>query len=177
MSLMDALNTVYGFRETRSYWKRRAVALGILLLLCLFALIGFGLVTAGGGLGNWINASFHPGAYFRIIWRLARWVVSISMLVLAMAFVEHVLPDARRPWRWVTVGAAFVVGTSIPASLAFSFYVRHFTLFPTAYGTFGGFFVLMLWIYMQSLIILVGAELNTELETLRAAEAVAPGET
>ena len=173
MSLIDALNIVYEARETRSYWKRRALALGMLLVLCLFFLVGFGLLAAGGGLGNWIDRSFHPGPYFNVLWRTASWVVSVLMLVLGMAFVERLLPNARRPWRWVTVGAIFVVGTSIPASLGFRYYVRHFTIFPTAYGTLGAFFILMLWIYMESLIILVGAELNSELAKLHARQTAA----
>jgi membrane protein len=173
MSMIDALDTAYEVKETRSYWRRRGLALGMLLVLCLFFLIGFGLLTAGGGLGDWIDARFHPGPYFHVLWHTANWVVSIVLLVLGMAFVERVLPNARRSWRWVTVGAIFVVGTSIPASLALRFYVRHFTTYATAYGTLGAFFVLMLWIYMESLIILVGAELNSELEKLRARQTTA----
>ena len=76
----------------------------------------------------------------------------------------------------MTVGAIFVVGASIPASLGFRFYIRHFTAYATAYGTLGAFFALMLWIYMESLIILVGAELNSELEKLHARRTTAPDE-
>ena len=166
MSLMNALNIIYEVRETRGYWKRRGQAIGMLLVLCIFFLMGFVLLTTGGVLSEWIEASYQPGPYFEILWKSATWAFSITLLVLGMAFVEHVLPNTRRSWRWVTAGAIFVIATSIPASIGLRFYVKHFTTYAT-YGTLGAFFVLMVWVYMECLIILVGSELNVEIEKLR----------
>jgi membrane protein len=173
MSLMTALNIAYDVPESRGYWRRRIVSLGMLVVLCLFFMVGFGLVTAGGGVGRAIEAHFQTGPGFKLVWRLVRWTLTVVLLVVGMALLERVLPDTERPWRWVTAGALFVVGASTPTSLGLRFYVTHFTLYPTAYGTLGAFFVLMLWVYTESLILLVGAEVNSEMEKLRRRRATA----
>jgi len=149
VSLMDTLNTAYEVREARAYWKRRLVALGTLLVICLFFVVGFGLITVGGDLGDWLGAQVHAGHYVITLWRVARWVVSITLLVLGTVVLERVLPNARYRWRWVSVGAIFAVATSIPASLGFRFHIQHFTSYARTYGALGAISVLMLWIYME----------------------------
>lgn len=167
VSLMDTLNIAYEVPETRSYWRRRLIALGSLLMLCLFFVVGFGLFAAGAELGEWVARELQPRPYFMLLWRIGRWVVAIGFLVLGVSYVERVLPNVRYPWKWVSVGSLFAVVISIPASICFRIYIQHFTSYSQAYGTLGGFFVLMLWIYLEVLILLLGAELNSELTKRR----------
>lgn len=167
VSLIDALNVVYEVQEARSYWKRRALALGMLVGLCLSFLIAFGLLTSGGLIASWIEMHLHPGPYFHVLWQTVTWVASVVLLALGMSFVERAFPNAHLPWKWITAGGVFVVVMSILASMGFRIYIQHFTTYATAYGAFGSFFVLMLWVYMESLIILVAGEINSELGKMK----------
>jgi membrane protein len=85
-------------------------------------------------------------------------------MCLAIDLVNYFLPAMKRPWRWLPPSTIFVAVTYVAASAAFNFYVRHFTSFPDLYGALAGFVVLMLWIYIVSLILLIGVETERALE-------------
>ena len=177
VGLMEAMNIVYEVREDRPYWKKRALALGMLVVFCVFFLTAFALLTFGEGYAMRAAARIFPGLNFIASWKIGRWAISIVLLVVGMAFVEYFLPNARLPWKWVTLGALFVVGASVPASLGFRYYMQHYTIYDATYGTLGAFFVLMLSVSMESLIVLVGGEVNSELEKLRSSKLRSPHPT
>ena len=77
MSLMESLNAAYEARETRSYWKRRVLALLILMILSFLVIASFGVVTVGHWLGSWLAARAGEGPPFSVLWEVGRWVVSL----------------------------------------------------------------------------------------------------
>ena len=163
MSLMESLNAAYEVRETRSYWKRLGLALLTLFMFSLLIFAAFGLLCAGHGLGVWLGAhaqSFYPNA----LWNIGRWLVSLGLIGVAAAIADHVLPNRKRPWRWVTPGSIFAILASVVASIGFNLYVEYINSYSKTYGALGAFIILMFWIYMMSLITLIGAEVNSELE-------------
>ena len=85
-------------------------------------------------------------------------------MCLALDPATYFLPAGKRPWRWLPPSTLFVAITYGIASAAFNYYVRHFTSFPEVYGALAGFVVLMLWIYVASLILLIGAETERIIE-------------
>jgi membrane protein len=164
VSLMDGLNVAYNVRETRKFWKRRLLSCGVMLVFALTFLTAFGLLTFGGWLGHWLARHTDLGISFVVVWHIFRWTLSLAALNLGVVFANYVLPNVRRPWRWVTPGSLFVVLAWFPSTIGFNAFVRHFGASAGAYGTLGTFFVLMFWIYVTSLILLVGAEMDSELE-------------
>ncbi|HZT70442.1 MAG TPA: YihY/virulence factor BrkB family protein [Terriglobia bacterium] len=163
ISLMDGLNTAYNVRETRSFWRRRFTACGVMLVLAFTFLVAFGLLTFGGSIGHRLGTSSPHGAAFLVVWHVLRWVISLVLLNFAVTFANYVLPNAQRPWRWVTPGSLFVVAVWFPATIGFNAFLRHFGG-AGAYGALGAFFVLMTWVYMTNFILLVAAEMDSELE-------------
>lgn len=163
ISLMDGLNKAYNAPETRSCLRRRLLAFGVMLVFALTFLTAFGLLAFGGLIGHWLGTRSGPGIAFVVLWHVLRWVIPLALLDLAVNFANYVLPNTKRPWRWVTPGSLFVVAVWFPSTLGFNAFVRHFTT-QSAYGALGTFFVLMFWIYITSYILLVAAEMDSELE-------------
>lgn len=163
ISLMDGLNTAYNAAETRSFWKRRLLSCGVMLVFALTFVTTFTLLTFGGKVGHWIGTQSGLGIAFVVLWHLLRWVIPLTLLNFAVSFANYVLPNTKRPWRWVTPGSLFVVVVWVPASIGFNAFIHNFTT-SGAYGAVGTFFVLMTWVYMTNFILLVAAEMDSELE-------------
>ena len=100
----------------------------------------------------------------RAIWDLVRWIVMLALLYVGVELMNFLLPAGKRTWRWLSPGTVFVVLTLVAATMGLNVYVKHFSTYPAIYGTLGGVIVLMLWIYVASIILLVGAEADHEIE-------------
>jgi membrane protein len=168
MSLMESLNAAYEVRETRSYWKRRALALLLLVILSFLVIGAFGVLTVGHWLGAWLAVQAGEVVSLSPMWDIGRWVVSLGLVALAAAITDYALPNLKRRWRWVSPGSIFVVLAWVLTSKAFNVYVHYVGSYSKTYGALGGLMILMLWIYIVSLIILVGAEVNSQLERIRS---------
>jgi membrane protein len=168
MNLMCSLNAAYEVRETRSFFKRLGLALAMLFVLTFLFVGSFGLLSAGDWLGTWLVNRLGPSLAVITLWFVGRWVLSLALLALAVAILDYVLPNLRRPWRCFTPGTLFVVLAWAPATLGFKLYVGHFASYNRTYGALGTFVILMVWMYVTSFIALVGAEIDCELHKMRA---------
>jgi membrane protein len=171
-TLMSSLNAAYEVRETRNLWKRAGLALVTLFMVCLLFLGSFGVLTGGRLLAAWISVHITPGLPLPEVWRIGHWVVSLGLLVFGMATIHYLLPNCKQPWRCVTPGAFLAVAVWVPGTMAFNFYVKHIGSYNRIYGTLGGFMVLMVWIYMISLVVLIGAEVNREIVKMRTGRTI-----
>ncbi len=104
---------------------------------------------------------------FQVPWEIGRWIASLLLMVIGLDLVNYFLPNVKRRWHWLTPGTAFVVLTMVIGSASFNFYLRHFGSYPRFYGTMAGFIILMTWIYVASLILLIGAETDSVIEDTR----------
>jgi membrane protein len=168
MNLMCSLNTVYDVEETRSFWNRLGLAFIMLFVLSLLFVGSFGLLSAGDWLGVWLVNRASPSFLVITLWFVGRWVLSLALLALAVAILDHALPNLQRPRRCFTPGTLFVVAAWTPSTLGFNLYIRHLASYNRTYGALGAFVILMLWMYITSFIVLVGGEINCELRKMRA---------
>ncbi|HEV3278123.1 MAG TPA: YihY/virulence factor BrkB family protein [Terriglobia bacterium] len=164
MTLMSALNAVYRVPETRSYWRRLALSVLMVFVLTLLLIATFGFLSAGRWLDGWLQLNAGTSFALEALARLARWLLTFLLSIICVAILDYVLPNFKRPWRWITPGTAIITAVWILTTLGFNFYVVHVASYHRTYGVLGGFFVLMVWIYISSLIALVGAEINSELQ-------------
>ena len=169
VSLMESLSVIYQGRDSRSYWRKHAIASVVSVLAMLFALASFGLMAFGRWGSGWFSQVMGTWRISRGAWVATRWLVTLIVMALAVDLANYFLPDGHRPWRWLTPGTAFVVLMFVGSSAGFNVYVQHFTSYPRIYGALGGFIILMLWIYIACLILLIGAETDREME-ISAAE-------
>ena len=169
VSLMEALSIAHGVKETRGYWKTRIIAVAATLAAAIFFLLGFTITTIGHDLA--ILLSFlYRGTRFagsKLFWEIARWIANLALILIAIDLVNYFLPNVKRSWHWLTPGTSFVTLTFVLASVCFDFYIRHSPLISRIYGALAGVIIFMFWIYMSSLILLIGAETDTVIEELK----------
>jgi membrane protein len=122
------------------------------------------LVIAGPTLAEKVADWFHLGAAFTWTWKILQWPVVFILVSLAIALVYYFAPDAEQEWIWITPGSILATVLWLLASLGFKFYVTNFASYNATYGAIGGVVVLLLWFYVSALAVLVGAELNAEIE-------------
>ena len=166
--LMENLSRVYNVAETRSFWEKRLIAFGIVIVTSAFFVGSFGLLTAGHRIGSFIVYEFDLGPRFRIVWEIFRWSFLVVLLQTGVAILDNILPNRQRPWRWASPGTLFATAMLVAGTSGVNFYVRHVGHYYETYGTIGAFFVLMVWIFVSSLALLVGAEMNAVLERRRS---------
>jgi len=166
-ALMNALNKAYDIEETRPFWKVRGIALLMTLGLSVMILIGVLLLVAGPPIGRGLADLFGLGWVFELVWNIARWPVALFFMIFTVALLYYFAPDANQPFRWITPGGFIGVLLWVLASMAFRFYVSNFGSYDETYGSIGAVIVLLLYLYISSLTILVGAELNATLVRMK----------
>ncbi len=163
-AIMDTLNQAYDIQEGRPWWKVKAIALGLTVALAIFIVLSTALVLIGPTLAEKIADWFHLGAAFTWTWKILQWPFVFALVTLAVAVMFYYAPDAEQEWIWITPGSVVATVLWLLVSLGFRFYVTHFSSYNATYGTIGGIIILMTWFYVSALAVLVGAELNSEIE-------------
>jgi membrane protein len=163
-AIIGTLNRAYDIEEGRPWWKVRLTAIGLTIALALMILLSFTLVVAGPTIAEHLAAAVGLGPLFEWGWKILQWPIAFLLVTTALGLVYYFGPDADQDWVWITPGAVAATLLWLVASLAFKLYVSNFTNYNATYGTVGAVIVLLLWFYLSALAILIGAELNAEIE-------------
>jgi membrane protein len=159
--MMEAVNAAYDEDETRGFVRVRGMALALTLGGIFFGLLLVGLVAVVPGVLSLIGL----GSLAENLVRWGRWPVLAVVLALGLAVIYRYAPDRDQPrWRWMTPGSIAAVVLWLVASAGFAWYVNSFGSYSETYGSIAGVIVLMLWFFISALAVLVGAELNAEVE-------------
>jgi membrane protein len=166
VSLMESLSVAYGAKDTRSYLWKHVIGTLFTVLAALFALSTFGVMAFGRWVLPKLLADVTSWTFSTAIAVIGRWTITVVLLCLGIDLVNYILPDIKRCWRWLTPGTVFAALIIVLSSAGFNLYFDFFNSYPRIYGALGGFIILMLWIYLASLILLIGAETDSEIERL-----------
>jgi len=175
VSIIGSLNRAYDIDEGRPWWKVRVMAIALTLALGVLILAALSLVVAGPTVAEYLADSRGLGTVFEWTWKIAQWPLAFLLVSTALGLVYYFAPDAEQDWVWITPGAVLGTLLWVIVSLGFKFYLANFADYNETYGEVGGVIVLLLWFYISSLAILVGAELNAEIEHA-SPHGKAPGE-
>jgi membrane protein len=171
-ALFDALNIVYGEEEKRSFLKLNAISLLVTLGMIVFTLLTLATVVALPVALSYIAL---PGVTDFLI-KSCRWPILFLLVTLALAVLYRYGPSRTEPqWRWVTWGNVSAAIAWLPASALFSWYVASFGSYNKTYGSLGAIIGFMTWIWLSVIVVLVGAQLNAEIEHLTARESTTGG--
>jgi membrane protein len=177
-AIMDALNVVFGVKEDRRpFWRVRLTAIVLTTGLAGFVIMSLALVLYGPTIGRWIADLMGFDVVFTWIWNVLQWPVIATLMLIVVAAIYHICPDRRhKRWRWVTPGSVFAVLMWLLVSLGFKAYVDNFGDYNKVYGSIAGVIVLMLWFYWSGMVLLLGGEINAEIEKAAAEGKAAAGE-
>jgi membrane protein len=168
VSLMESLSLAYDVRDTRSFWKKRAIAVVALFCTVLFCLVAFGLLSFGPWFGYALARRFGAHAAFQVGVAVFRLAMTFILLCAGLSILDYALPNVRRPWKIITPGVLVAALSLVSASMVFNFYVKHLASFSATYGTLTASIILITWIYIASLILLIAAETNRVVEKIGA---------
>jgi membrane protein len=171
-SLFDALNVVYEEKETRSFIRFTLVAFAFTMGALIFVILALSAVVALPAVLTFVGL----GSTTDTLLSLARWPLMLLAIAFLLAFIYRYGPDrAKARWRWLTWGSGFASLTWILASAGFSWYVANFGSYNKTYGSLGAAVGFMTWIWISTMIVLIGAELNAEMEHQTAMPTTEPG--
>jgi len=163
-SIVSALNAAYDIPETRPWWKVRLVSVALTIGLVLFVLLAFTLIVAGPNAGHWLANWFGLSAIFDTAWVYFRWPLTFALATTGIAIVFYYAPNADQDWVWITPGSILTTILWVLFSMAFRLYVTRVGDYAATYGALAGAAILLLWLYFSGLALLIGGELNSEIE-------------
>jgi len=160
-ALFDSLNVVYEEEEKRSFIRLNAVTLTFTIVTIAFLLIALACVVAFPVILNHLPA---PGVTGRLL-NMARWPILSALVALGLTLIYRYGPSRTEPrWQWITWGSAFAAVIWLAASALFSWYAANFGSFNKTYGSLGAIIGFMTWMWVSTIVVLVGAKLNAEIE-------------
>jgi membrane protein len=173
-ALTRSLNVAYDVKESRPWWKQRLVAIALTVALSVLVISALVLVIYGDRIADSIAGSLSLGSAFKFTWKVVQWPIVLACMLFAFALIYYFAPDLHdQAWKWLTPGSAIGVGLWLLISFGFRVYLRFFNSYSKMYGSLGAVIILMLWLYLTGAAILIGGEVNSEIEKA-AATARAP---
>lgn len=163
-AMTDSLNRAYGVKEGRPFWRVRVVAVLLTIGLASLMLSSMVLLIFGSELGSLIAWKIGLGTAFDAAWLVLRWPIIVFLMMFGAALIYFFAPDVEQEWRWITPGAVFAVLAWIVMSLVFAWYVDRFGNYSVTYGSIGAVIILLTWMYFTGFFLLVGGEINAEIE-------------
>jgi membrane protein len=160
-ALFDTLNIVYGEQEKRGFLRLNAISLAFTLAGIVFVIATLAAIVIAPVVLNYLHLSNSADLFIRI----ARWPAIFVVLTLAISCIYRFGPSREVPrWRWITWGGAAATLIWLGASALFSWYAANFGTFNETYGSLGAVIGFMTWLWISAIVILLGAELNAEME-------------
>ena len=162
---IKASNIIYEVEEGRPFWKLRPLQIAVTVVLVLVAAgISISIVVTGP-LAQKVGGVIGLGDTAVTVWNIAKWPVIALLVSQVIAFLYWIAPNVRQPgYRWVSPGGIFAVVLWVIASAAFAFYVSNFASYNKTYGSLAAVIIFLVWLWITNVVILLGAEMNAEIE-------------
>jgi membrane protein len=173
-AIQDSLNTVYRVKETRSYIAARLSAIGVTVILMVLVTTMLTSLLGGDFFARVAHLRIYHhflAAAVAVACRVLSWILATILLSLLFAVIYYFAPDVKTShWHWLTPGAATGIAGWLLASVGLRIYVHLFNNYSITYGSLGAVIILLTWFYLTGLMLLLGAEINSEIEAAAAAK-------
>jgi YihY family inner membrane protein len=167
-AFMRASNAIYDVPEGRPIWKTLPIRLGVTVVVMVLLAVSAVAVVATGGVATRLGRLLGIGSNAVAAWNILKWPVLLLVVSFMFALLYWASPNARQGFRWVTPGGILAVVVWVLASVAFAIYVANFGSYNKTYGSLASVIIFLVWLWLSNTAILLGAELNAELERGRA---------
>ncbi|MFA5475499.1 MAG: YihY/virulence factor BrkB family protein [Bacteroidales bacterium] len=163
-SIIEGFNSTVHAIETRSWLKQRLVSLFLLVVISVLIIILISLSIIGGYIIRWLMNEGILTDFFTILMiQVLRWILIVSLFLFTNSFLYYFAPARRREFRFISAGSTLTTILLILTTYGFNFYIDNFNRYNALYGSIGTLLVFMLWIYFNSIIVLIGFELNASI--------------
>ena len=167
-----AMNRIYEVTEGRPIWKLRPVNVLVTLVMVIIVVIMLGIVIMSGGVAKAVGDAIGLGATTLTVWNIAKWPVLVLLAITLIGLLYYATPNVRQPkFRWITPGSAMALLAMAVAGVAFVFYVSNFSKYNATYGIIGSVIVMLLGVWLMNNALLLGAEIDAEIERGRELQA------
>jgi len=164
-AISDTLNVVYNVKETRAWWKVRLISVALTAALAVLIVAALTIVIYGGRVGDAVAGSVGYGGAFKIAWRIVQWPIMLVCVYFTFHLIYYFAPNRPlRRWQRTTAGAIIAVVLWLLISFGLRIYLHFFNSYSLTYGSLGALIVLMLWFYLTGMAVLIGGEINSEME-------------
>jgi len=164
-NLMRAFNRSSLVMETRTWLKRRWIALLLTLVISISLLVAIVIIIAGQSVISFIQAHLFKDRHFWFyIFAFIRWVIIVAIFFVTVSILYRYGPAHKQRWKFLNPGSILATCLAVITSLGFTYYINHFSSYNKIYGSIGTLIIVMLWLYLNSLIILIGFELNANID-------------
>ncbi|MFI7428983.1 YihY/virulence factor BrkB family protein [Micromonospora sp. NPDC049836] len=174
-----ASNAIYGVEEGRPFYRLRPVQVGLAgVSLVLLAVVALGLIVSGP-VTDFVGDRLHAGGLTRTAWTVAKWPLLALVAMTLLSLLFWIAPNVRQPrFRWLTPGGALALLAWVLASFGFGLYVANFGSYDVTYGSLGAVIAFLVWLYLSNCALMLGVQVNAELQRGRVMQAGAgdPGE-
>lgn len=167
-SIMDALNRCYHVTDTRPYWKQKLISILLTIAIAALTIVALVIVLYGGSIAQFVGSHTGLSDIAVLGWRIVQWPLAVFFVVLAFALMYYFCPDTEQKWSWITPGSLFGVLLWIGVSVLFRVYLHFSNSYSKTYGSLGGVIILLYWLFITGLAILIGGEINSEIENAAA---------
>ena len=171
-AIQDTLNAVYNIEDSRSYILARLEAIGLTIILVVVVTLGLASLLVGDYFSALAGRRIHElllQQFTEIAVHVVSWALASGLLALTFAVLYYWAPDIKeRRWHWLTPGGTVGIVGWLLASLGFRIYIHFFNSFTVTYGSLGAVIILLMWFYITGLMLLLGAEINSEIEATAA---------
>lgn len=164
-SIISSLNVAFRIKESRSWFKVKAIALALTLVISILIVSALGIVLVSGDFVDWIGRELQLAAAMIVLWKALQWPIAMLFVVFSYALIYHFGPNLRdRRWHWITPGSVFATIFWLLASAGFRIYLRFVNNYTVIFGSLGAAVILLLWLYATGLAFLIGGEINANIE-------------
>jgi membrane protein len=162
-AVMHCLNKAYDEREKRGFIKIQLLSIFFTLGLVVVLISTITLLVFGNIIGDYLSCCYQFSEAVRWLWNIIRYIIMVVVMIIIFAVIYHYTPSRRLTFKEVIPGALFSTAGWIIISIGFSYYVDNFANYSRLYGGIAAIFILMAWIYLSSMILLIGGEINATL--------------
>jgi membrane protein len=167
-AFIRASNSIYEVDEGRPFWKLRPLQVMVALIMVLLLALVLVAIVLTGPLADSVGDVIGISGTAVTVWQFAKWPLLVAVVVVMLAFLYYAAPNVKQPsFRLLTPGSGLALVVWILASIGFAIYVANFGSYNETYGSLGGAVVFLIWLWLSNVAVLLGAELNAEIERER----------
>jgi membrane protein len=167
-AFMDAANNVWDVPEGRPFWKKIPLRIALTIVMLVLLAASALMVVFTGPVAEQAGNVLGLGDTFLTVWGIAKWPILVLLVSFMISLLYFLAPNVKQPgFPWVTPGGLLAVLLWIVASVLFGIYVSQFGSYNKTYGSLGGLIVFLIWLWITNIVILLGAEFNSEMERAR----------